>query len=141
MSIAPSPVESAENWEQVRDEWIAALDALFRQVETWSEGRGWSLHRQEELLQEGGLGAYQAWSLIVRAPEGRLLFLPIARRVTAAKGLVDLFLMPSIDATYMLVRHDDGRWLIHPFGNSEIGGPLSETSYFETARAMFGAML
>jgi hypothetical protein len=140
MSIASSSVEFAENWEQVRDEWIADLDALFRQIEAWADAQGWTTRRLPVMMEADPQGPYPASRLLVRAAGGKLEFKPIARYVTAATGLIDLRAIPSRDATRMMARQDDGRWLIHPFGDTGISTPWTQAGFLETALAMFASV-
>ena len=136
MSPEVRATDPAEGEEHVRDEWIAIVDALYRQVEGWAKAQEWATRRDPEWLEEDGLGRYQVWRLLVHAPEGRLVFKPMARLVFGAQGLIDLFVLPSYDPM-MLVRHDDGGWRIHSFEDTSESRPWAESTFVELAHEMF----
>ncbi len=136
MSTEVRATESVAGVVPIRDEWVAIVDALYHQVEGWAKALDWATRRDPEWFDEPGLGRYQVWRLLVHAPEGRLVFKPVARRVTGAQGLIDLFVLPSYDPM-LLVRHDDGEWRIHSFADTSDSRPWAESTFVALAREMF----
>lgn len=122
------PRKPVENWEQIRDEWIAEIDHLFRDAERWSTSRGWMTLREERTITEDRLGSYQVPVLLIHTPQGRLLLTPEARYVVGASGLIDLSLYPSFDSLVSLVKRDEG-WRFQARDRDEAGESWSEESF------------
>ena len=79
------PIKPVENWEQVRDEWVAAVERLTGDAESWARGQGWAARREPKTVMEDRLGQYAAPRLLIHSPAGRLLLDPIARYVPGAR--------------------------------------------------------
>src|SRR6476659_101623 len=105
------PTKPIDNWEQVRDEWVTTVEQLVRAVESWAQGQGWAVRREPKRIEENRIGAYEVPQLLFQLPAGRFLLDPVARFVTGAEGLVDLYVLPSYDAV-MIARTPDG-WFLH----------------------------
>ena len=126
------PTKPVENWQQVRDEWVAEINRLFAEVEGWAQHRGWGTLRDEKTLGEERLGSYRVPVLLVHTPQGRLLLEPIAQGVFEADGLIDLNRYPSFDCLVSIIRKNGGWWFrdrIHD--NPDC--PWSEASFVEMA--------
>src|SRR5258707_2173030 len=52
MSTATMPAQPVANWEQVRDEWVAAVEQIAREAETWSEKQGLGVLREPKRIDE-----------------------------------------------------------------------------------------
>lgn len=111
MIHATSPTEPVENWEQVRDEWLAAIDQLFLQVEEWCRKRDWGTRRDPKKIKELELGTYEVPCMLIQTVQGRLLLAPSARFVSGALGVVDFCAYPSYDYV-MIGRFQDGWFLV-----------------------------
>src|SRR5262245_9886124 len=118
MTQSTLPRKPVENWEQVRDEWVAAVEQLVRDAETWSQGQGWAVRKEPKTITEDRLGSYTVPRLLIHASSGRLLLDPVARYIPGATGLVDLYVLPSYDPV-LVPRSADG-WHLLPGGD---GGP------------------
>ena len=129
MVQSASPKRPVENWEQVRDEWVTAVEQLIRETETWSQAQGWATRREPKTATEDRLGAYTVPRLLIHAPDGRLLLDPIARYVPDALGVVEFCALPSYDSV-RLGRTGDG-WLLH--SDDADARPWSEEVFRETA--------
>jgi hypothetical protein len=136
MSTETRATKAVEQSEQVRDEWIAAVDSLYREAESWAREQGWTTSRRRCSLEEPRLGPYQVWRLSVRTPEGRIVFRPVARYIVGATGRFDVIAPPSRYASMMMGRQTNGTWQIHPFGDSEIAQPWSKSNFIELVRTM-----
>ena len=135
MSIEISALEMVERSVQLRDEWIADVDSLYREAESWAKAQGWTTRRRWASIEESKFGCYSIGRLLVESPVGRLDFRPVARFVIGGFGLIDLVTPPSRQPSRMMVRQGDGKWLIHPFGDSEISTLWSEMSFTEVVRS------
>jgi len=124
------PTKEVENWEGVRDEWIAAVEQLVEDAEVWARNQDWAVRRDAKTIREDRLGQYTVPRLLIHATEGRLLLDPVARYVPGARGVVDLYVLPSYDAV-MISRADHG-WRLHPIGADDEPRPWSEETFVHT---------
>ena len=125
------PTKAVDNWEVIRDEWVASVEQLVGDAEVWARKQDWAVRRDAKTIQEDRLGQYTVPRLLIHATAGRLLLDPVARYVAAALGVVDLYVLPSYDAV-MISRADDG-WRLHPIGADEVPQPWSEEAFVHTA--------
>jgi hypothetical protein len=97
--------------EAVLPAWIADLDALVCQAESWCDERSWAHSRQSKIVRERLLGPYEVPQL--RFHTGRTGFMldPVARFVPGGLGLVDLYMVPTLDSAIVL-RVEEG-WELH----------------------------
>ena len=123
--------KAVENWEGVRDEWVAAVEQLVGDAEGWAHKHDWAVRREPKIIQEDRLGQYTVPRLLIHATAGRLLLDPVARYVPGALGVVDLYVLPAYDAV-MVSRTDDG-WRLHPIGADDVPQTWSEESFVQTA--------
>ncbi len=130
MAEAAPPKKPVENWEQVRDEWVAAIEQLVRETEAWAQAQGWATRRDPKTATEYRLGGYTVPRLLIHAPAGRLLLDPIARYVPGALGVVEFCALPSYDSV-RLGRTADG-WVLHPESEGEAPRPWSEEVFRES---------
>jgi hypothetical protein len=66
MIVPRTPVE---NWEQVRDEWVAAVTALVAQIESWAQGTDWATRQYPKSITEDRLGTYTVPQLLTQLPQ------------------------------------------------------------------------
>jgi len=125
------PTKAVDNWEGIRDEWVASVEQLVGDAEVWARKQDWAVRRDAKTIQEDRLGQYTVPRLLIHATAGRLLLDPVARYVPGAMGVVDLYVLPSYDAV-MISRADDG-WRLHPIGADEVPQPWSEDTFVHTA--------
>jgi hypothetical protein len=113
-----------------RDEWLAELNRLVGEAESWSAERDWLIQRENKPIEEPGLGLYEAPSLKIRRPDAVLLLEPFARDVIGARGCVDFNVFPSFDRVLVLLT-DDG-W---KFASPEKGGrrAWSKRNFYKVA--------
>lgn len=127
------PRQPVDNWEKIRDDWIAEINRLFHEVEVWSERQGWATLRDDRTITEDRLGSYRVPVLLVHTMQGRVLLSPIVRYVFGAKGLIDLNVYPSFDPVVSLVQRDDG-WRFQDRDSEELGEAWSEESFVNTVK-------
>lgn len=125
------PTKAVDDWEGVRDEWVAAVEQLVEDAEVWARKQDWAVRREAKTIREDRLGQYTVPRLLIHATVGRLLLDPVARFVPGARGAVDLYVLPSYDAA-MISRADDG-WRLHPIGADDVPLFWSEESFVQTA--------
>jgi hypothetical protein len=137
MASSTLPTKPVENWEQVRDEWVAAVESVVRDAEAWSKNQGWATRLDPKTIREDRLGEYTVPRLLIHTLDGRLLLVPVARYVGGADGRIDLFLMPSYDS--VPITRTAGGWSIHPTGDADDSRPWSEATFVETAQRLVAA--
>jgi hypothetical protein len=125
------PTKAVDNWEGIRDEWVASVEQLVGDAEAWSRKQDWAVRRDAKNIQEDRLGQYTVPRLLIHATAGRLLLDPVARYVPGALGVVDLYVLPSYDAV-MISRADDG-WRLHPSVAEDVPQSWSEETFVQTA--------
>lgn len=131
------PRNPVENWEQVRDEWVAALESLVAETETWAHQQDWGTLRESKTITEDRLGPYEVPRLLIHGMFGRILLDPVARFVPGVEGLVDLFRIPSWDGL-LIARTRDGWFLIHEDAEGP-RSPWTEETLVEAARRLTAA--
>jgi hypothetical protein len=112
MPPSAKPRKPVANWEQVRDEWVTAVDRFMTEVEGWARKQEWATLRDPKTIDEDRIGAYTVPRLLIHAIFGRFLFDPVCRFVVGAAGLIDLSVMPSFDSV-MIARSEEGQWFLH----------------------------
>jgi hypothetical protein len=128
------PTKPVENWDAFRDDWLAALDCFFTEVETWAKKQDWATLRSAKTITESGLGSYTTSRLLVHLLEGRLVFDPLARFVYGASGLIDWYVMPSYDSLSLVLTLDG--WRLHTVRSNGTTVPWSEEVFVNTAREL-----
>lgn len=137
MTQSVLPTKAVENWEGVRDEWIAAVEQLVGDAEVWARNQDWAVRRDAKSIREDRLGQYTVPRLLIHATDGRLLLDPVARYVPGATGVVDLYVLPSYDAV-MISRADDG-WRLHPMDADDVPQHWSEETFVHTVLQLLAA--
>lgn len=128
------PRKPVENWEQVRDDWVAEVNRLVAEVEAWAGRHGWGTLRDDKAIAEDRIGTYRVPVLLIHTPKGRLLLSPEARYVVGADGLIDLNVYPSFDVLVSIVKAADG-WRFKSAENG-LGEPVSEESFARAVREL-----
>jgi hypothetical protein len=134
MTPSTLPKKPVENWEQVRDEWVAAVEGFVRDVESWCAKQDWAVRRDPKRIEEDRLGAYVVPRLLIHTPAGRLVLEPVARYVPGALGVVDLTIMPSYDS--LMISRTDAGWQLHSGGPDEAPRPWSEQTFAEAVERL-----
>src|SRR5438105_1409704 len=104
------PTKPVENWQQVRDEWVRAVEELVSNVEAWCKARDWPTRRIEKRMEESRIGEYVAPALLIQADLVKLMLEPAARFASGSEGVLDLYRMPQYDDTASILRRD-GEWV------------------------------
>ena len=129
MSQLKAPKKPIADWEQVRDEWVRAVEQLVSDVESWCKANDWPTRRIEKHIEESKIGEYVVPALVIQVDLVKLMLEPAARFVTGGEGVVDLYRMPQYDDV-AVVRLREGAWQLRydvfdeKSGNSEVVEPF-----------------
>jgi hypothetical protein len=139
MASQTLPKKPVENWEQVRDEWVAAVEGLVGQVEAWAVERGWAVRRESKTITEDHLGPYTVPRLMILAGFSRIILDPVARFVAGAGGLVDLATFPSYE-TFFIGRNPEGDgWFIQAGDVTGARQPWSKEAFLAALQSLQNA--
>lgn len=108
MQIQTPPRKPVDDWEAKRDEWVAAIEGLFAEVEAWARKEEWLVQRTRKTVDEDRLGSYEVPVLTLQTPTGPVILDPIARYIIGAEGRVDLCAFPSFESA--IIVRTDGHW-------------------------------
>jgi hypothetical protein len=108
MNSAIAPQAPVENWQQVRDEWIAEVEHLATDVERWSAQNDWDTKREMKEIVEHEIGAYQVPVIRIQTMQGRIYFDPTARFIVGAAGRIEIVATPLFFQLVMV--KVDGKW-------------------------------
>lgn len=97
MSQLKAPKKPIPDWETVRDEWVRAVERLVADVESWCKTNDWPTRRIDKRIEENKIGEYVVPGLLIQVNFVKLMLEPGARFVTAADGVMDLYVMPQYD--------------------------------------------
>ena len=89
-----------------RDAWVATVERLVRQVESWATKRSWPVHRDVKEIRESRIGTYQVPTLSILSPSGTIQVDPVARYVGRTDGRVDLLAWPSMNRILLILQDD-----------------------------------
>ncbi len=96
-----------DDWEAKRDEWVAAIDRLSTDVESWAKEQQWLVQRGRKTVAEDRIGCYEVPVLTIQTSAGPLILDPIARYIVGSSGRIDLCAFPSFERV-LIVRTDEG---------------------------------
>jgi hypothetical protein len=111
LSSSTVPRNPVDNWENVRDLWVADVERLVSDTESWAHHQGWGTLRELKAITEDRIGTYTVPRLLIHDLFGRLLVDPYARFVAGGDGLVDLCVIPSWDSE-MIIKEGEGWFLL-----------------------------
>lgn len=136
MSKAAPMRATNEIKEEERAEWLAAVERLVAEAESWCARRGWWSERELKTVTDDDdcLGAYLVPMLRIQTPKSRFVFEPIARYVVGAQGRIDLAVFPSYHSA-AIVRRGDGWQIVDDANQTE---QWSEEAFIETAARLAG---
>lgn len=109
MSQLKLPKKPVPDWEQVRDEWVRAVEQLVTDVESWCRANDWPTRRIDKGLEESKIGEYVVPGLVIQVDFVKLMLEPMARFVGGADGALDLYRMPQYDNVAVVSWHG-GDW-------------------------------
>jgi hypothetical protein len=124
------PRHPVENGEALRDEWVAAVEQIISDAETWATEQKWFVHRGPKMITEDPLGSYEVPTLLIQAPAGRFVLEPMGRFVIGAMGKIEFCVFPSYYYV-MLIRTDAG-WQFETNPRT-VSRPWSKQTFFEVA--------
>ncbi len=106
--------ETQVNWDQVRDEWLAHLEALYSMIESLlgryiSSGQI-SVRYKSIDLNERDIGSYQARQMILRIGRQEVDLVPAGTLFIGCKGLVDV--IGSAGKSRLVLANKDRRFTV-----------------------------
>jgi hypothetical protein len=111
----PEPMNGSQSDrapEALRDDWLACLGDLVRNIKRWAEQSGWKTREITKSMKDSVLGEYRAPALLMQRETVEVILNPVSRFVTGADGAVDLYLIPAYDDIASLY-FIDGEWKLH----------------------------
>jgi len=116
-------------------EWLDQLTALMTEITGWCNTRGWAVHGAAKPISEASFGTYSAPTLQIRTSNGGIVYVePVARYVTAADGLVDMYAWPSLRR--LLLIRKEGSWHIRTDSGVPLPWKWSEESFTQAVEAL-----
>jgi hypothetical protein len=128
------PLKPVDNWQQVRDQWVAEANRFVDIAETWSKAQGWGTLRDDRSITEDRIGSYRVPVLLIHTMKGRLLLSPEARFAVGADGLFDLNTYPSFDNLISIVRVNNG-WRFKTI-DREVTEDVNQESFVKTVNEL-----
>jgi hypothetical protein len=119
---------SVENAEAVREEWIAAVEQVISDAETWAREQHWFVHRGPKTITEDPIAPYEVSTLLIQAPAGRFVLEPRGRYIIGATGQIELSVFPSYESV-LIVRNDAGWHFV--IDRPTLDGPWSKEAFLE----------
>jgi len=109
--LAEASAAQKEEWDRVREEWIAEVTRLYSDVkgwvQTWQE-KGYLTASESHIeLSEEHLGDYEIPKLELTAGTEAIVFEPVGRNILGALGRIDLYLRGFKSDARMLVWLED----------------------------------
>lgn len=111
----------------VRRAWVAQVEALVAQVDTWGRELGWQTRKIDKRLDDSYVGKHRLPALLMQEETFRVLLEPVGRSAPGAEGIVDLYLLPAYDDIATLYYYG-GQWNVHYyFQDDPVTGNIRET--------------
>ena len=134
MATVDLPKTPVENWEAVRDAWVADVERFMTQTEVWAKRQGWGTLRDVKTIEEHRIGRYDVPTLLIHDTFGRLHLNPIARFVAGADGRIDYTFMPSWDDS--IIEKDGDAWFLLHEGGDGPRSPWTEEIFVKETRRL-----
>lgn len=109
MSQLKAPKKPIPDWENVRDEWVRAVEQLVTDVEGWCQANDWPTRRIDKILEESKIGEYVVPALLIQVDLVKLMLEPAARFASGSDGVLDLYQMPAYADSARIFRRG-GKW-------------------------------
>jgi hypothetical protein len=120
--------------DELRRDWLQALDELTGRIETWAADQGWKVHREAKTLSEKHLGEYTTERLEIDTPygpAGRLVVEPVARAVYGSEGMVDFYAWATRNTVRLL--RENGGWRVRTESEIDWPHPWGPETFVELA--------
>jgi hypothetical protein len=118
--------------ESRRRQWLARIETVINQIETWAIAQGWATARSDRSIEERPLGTYTVPVLRVRLPSGEVHVIPVALQIINADGRIDIEAFPSLNRVKLIGRGD--RWEIYTDSNVPLRQPWNAETFAQLAR-------
>lgn len=126
---APMPTKPIPDWEQVKGEWVQVVEGLVSDIDGWCRDRGWPTRKLYKSVVEPSIGGYLVPALRFQIDLTKLMLEPVARFVSGADGLADLYKMPEYDDVASVYRLNDGWWIREAAAADGDGRPLDAEAF------------
>jgi len=129
-----STTEQVTDREEIRRQWLTAIDDLLQDARRWAEAQGWSVSLEEKAVEEKQLGQYRTRVMTVHTQEGNLVLEPIAWSHYTAQGRVDMYAWATRNTVYLL--RQGREWIVRT--ESHIDWPMawSEATFVDLTRRL-----
>ena len=111
----------------IREDWLAASNALLDEAEGWAKGQEWPTRRFSRQITEDFVGKYELDRLIYSAEGAQLALIPVGRFVPGTDGMLDLAVMPAYDSMNVIRRKR--HWSIEPLPGVKGQEDWSKTAF------------
>ncbi len=112
------PQRPLDNGQSARARWIAAVEQVISDAESWATEARWFVHRDPKTITEEDAGSYELPSLLIQAPAGRFTLEPRGRYIVGGSreggftlggvGEIELSVYPSYESARIV--RDDAGW-------------------------------
>jgi hypothetical protein len=100
------------DWDDRRNKYLAAVDALYHQIDTILAEpvaqKTVTVERRAKELSENYIGTYKVDDLILLVGDEQVRFSPVGRNIAGASGRVDV--LGERGVPEVLIVQPDGRW-------------------------------
>ena len=126
---------STINWDERRDNYLAAVESLYRRIESMLgeaiQKKSVTVQRHPKHLTENYIGTYQADDLTLVIGDEQVRFSPRGRNIVGATGRVDILgergetiLIHQADSSWAFVRSRQPKLETVPFDESTLAEVL-----------------
>jgi hypothetical protein len=124
--------------DEVRDNWVASVNDLAHDVESWAREHGWEITQTPHEQKELRVGTYTIPYMEIDGPDGKVMLEPIARYHPDADGRVDLFAWPSHYRVQLLRKEGQG-WFIKTDSGLNWPFPWGKDTFLSVAEELMKA--
>jgi len=103
------PQKPIENWESLREDWVATVESLVANIESCCRENRWPTRRIIKVLEDPNIGGYRVPALLVQADLVQMMLDPRAGSVSDGQGVADFYVMPQYDDLATLI-HNGSEW-------------------------------
>jgi hypothetical protein len=124
----------------VREDWLAALNALTADVTVWAEAEGWEVRREAHTVNEEFVGEYEATDLKITTPDGGQVRLEVRGRGAAdGSGFAQLMAWPTLYRVQLRHRPGQDGWTIRTDSGISLRQPWGRETFVTLVRDLLSA--
>lgn len=114
-----------------RDDWIARVSKLAKQVVQWGNTEGWKIEQHDKEITEELLGTYTVPEVVLRLKGGQIIVAPVALNIAGGDGRVDIEALPTL-ARVKLIGGKDG-WELYADPNVPLRRNWNRANFIQLA--------